>query len=213
MENIIRRSAVKFKPEAVQTEIRHQYTVVLEYAGEGDGPYLVDLSHRMRWDLQDGDLAQFQPWGVTIPRSPNQCIFENEILINRMNRTQTSIWHLVGDNRLDQPNNLAHTETTDATIFLALFGNTVFSVTEKLTALDFLDPGNNVPMLFQGPFAHVPSQIVLLQKTAPHAGILLTCSRGYAQDMVDVILIAGEEYGLRPAGENQFRSWISLLSF
>jgi hypothetical protein len=62
--------------------------------------------------------------------------------------------------------------------------------------------------LIQGPFAHVPCQIVVASKTEPQAGILLTCSRGYAQDMVHAIQAAGEQYHLRPAGERRFHDWL-----
>jgi len=40
----------------------------------------------------------------------------------------------------------------------------------------------------------------------------MTCSRGYAGSMTAAILDAGEEFGLRPAGENAFSGWIGELS-
>jgi len=39
----------------------------------------------------------------------------------------------------------------------------------------------------------------------------LTCSRGYGRDMIDSIFHAGEEFGLKPAGEAMFTSWIKGL--
>ena len=94
------------------------------------------------------------------------------------------------------------------TVFLALFGQEIFAIAEKLTALDFLDPLKETPFLLQGPFSHVPCQIVTLEKTPERCGILMTCSRGYAGSMIAAILEAGEEFGLRPAGENAFTGWI-----
>ena len=97
-------------------------------------------------------------------------------------------------------------------MFLALFGKEIFAITEKLTALDFLDPLKETPFLLQGPFSHVPCQIVTLEKTPARCGILMTCSRGYARDMVGAILEAGAEFKLRPAGEQTFRSWLNEVN-
>ena len=207
METIERRSPLVFERPVKKQETRDYWNVVLEYEDEGPRPYLVDLSHRTRWDIQDNDLVRYQPHGLHIPKTAGHCRFQNGLLINRMNRTQAAIWHLAGG-KLDDPEDPAYTETTDATVFLGLLGKDVFAVAEKLSALDFLEPGREPPFLLQGPFAHVPCQIVTLEHTNQRPGILLTCSRGYAQDMVHAILDAGAEFGLQPAGENAFNRWI-----
>ncbi|NNL77822.1 MAG: sarcosine oxidase subunit gamma SoxG [Desulfobacterales bacterium] len=211
MENIIRRSPVSFDSKPLKTDVRDNWTVVTEYEDEGSGPFVIDLSHRARWDLQESVLANVQPWGIHIPDSPGQCVYENGIIINRMNRTQASIWHLSGE-MPTAPEGPAFTDVTDATVFLALYGNNIFSIAEKLTSLDFLDPSKKAPFLLQGPFSHVPCQIVTLVRSPENCGILLTCSRGYARDMTAAILEAGEEFELHPAGENAFVSWLSELS-
>ena len=207
MKTIERRSPVEFKSKPVNAVLQDDWTVILEYEDEGRGPWVVDLSHRARWDLQDSEISAQQPWGMRIPDAPGHCIFGNGILINRMNRTQAAIWHLTGDH-LDVPENPAYTDVTDATVFLALLGKDVFSITEKLTSLDFLDPSRQTPFLLQGPFSHVPCQIVALGKQQQGSGILLTCSRGYARDMSAAVLDAGAEFGLRPAGQNAFEDWL-----
>jgi hypothetical protein len=213
METIQRCSAVEFESRAAKTVMQDDWTVVLEYEDEGQGPWVVDLSHRARWDLQDSEISAQQPWGMNIPQTPGQCIFNNEILINRMNRTQASIWHLAGDN-LDVPDDAAFTNVCDATVFLALVGKDVFSIAEKLTSLDFLDPSKQTPFLLQGPFSHVPCQIVTLEKTQDRSGILFTCSRGYARDMIAAVLDAGAQFELRPAGQNAFDEWLkSIFNF
>jgi hypothetical protein len=211
MENIIRRSPVSFDVQPAKTETRENWTIALEYDAEESGPYVIDLSHRTRWDLQDTDIAKVNPWGIPIPDAPGQCVYDKGILINRMNRTQASIWHLMGE-KPDGPEGPAFTDVTDVSVFLALFGKEIFAITEKLTALDFLDPLKQTPFLLQGPFSHVPCQIVTLEKTPERCGILMTCSRGYAAAMVESILEAGEEFGLRPAGENAFTGWVDELS-
>lgn len=205
---IKRRSPVSFPGKPLKTELSDHWTVVLEYEAEGSGPRVIDLSHRMRWDLQDSDISRHRPWGLNIPDTPGRCVFENGVLINRMNQTQASIWHLSGENR-SFPDDPAFTDVTDATVFLALLGKDIFAITEKLSALDFVDPINETPFLLQGPFSHVPCQIVVLGNAPQKSALLLTCSRGYAQDMLAAILEAGEEFELQPAGESAFSDWVN----
>jgi hypothetical protein len=207
---IKRLSPVSFPGKPLKTEMREHWTVVLEYEDEGQGPYLFDLSHRARWDLQDADLSSFEPMGIHVPDTPGRSRFENGVLVNRMNRTQASIWHL-GAEIPAAPDGPAYTQTTDATVFLGLAGQNILAIAEKLSALDFSDPAKSAPFLLQGPFSHVPCQVVTLERTDQRSGILLTCSRGYARDMTHAILAAGEEFGLRPAGEEAFTRWIEAL--
>lgn len=211
MDSILRRSAVSFDAAPVKTEARDSWSVVLEYENEGEGPYVVDLSHRPRWDLQDAEIGGVQSPGIRIPDKPGQCVFENGILINRMNRTQASVWHLCGETPT-LPDDPAFTDTTDSTVFLAVFGPDLFGILEKLSALDFLDSSRQTPFLLQGPFSHVSCQIVTLDKAPGRSGILMTCSRGYARDMVGAILDAGMEFNLRPAGEKAFSDWLAAVS-
>jgi hypothetical protein len=207
---IIRRSPVTFDGPAVRTEERNNWTVVLEFENQGAGPWIIDLSHRARWDLQDRAIDGIQPWGASVPDAPGKCIFAQGVLINRMNRTQASLWHLMGQ-RPDIPEGQSFTDVTDATVFLALIGKNLALLLEKLTALDFFNPLNSSPFLLQGPLSHVPCQCVMLEKSADRSGILFTCSRGYARDMVGGILEAGAEFGIRPAGEETFNRWIVEL--
>jgi hypothetical protein len=211
MTDMIRRSPVVFPQEAIKKETIDHWTVVMEYKSEGQGPWIVDLSHRPRWDLQDSDLAGFNPFGIDIPESPGECCFQNNVLANRMNRTQVSLWQLTGD-RLEASDDTNYTDTVDATLFLAILGKDVFAIAEKLSALDFGDPAISTPRLFQGPFAHVPCQIVLMGQADNIPGILLTCSRGYARDMVAAVLHAGKEFNLQPAGQAAFKRWLDGLA-
>ena len=88
MGSILRRSAVSFDAAPAKTEERDNWSVVLEYEDEGAGPYVVDLSHRSRWDLQDAEIGGVQTMGFRVPDKPGQCVFENGFLTNRMNRTR-----------------------------------------------------------------------------------------------------------------------------
>lgn len=206
-----RVSPVVFKSTPVKTEQRDNWEVVLEYSGEGDGPYLIDLSHKPRFDLQDSNLAEKKPFGINLPNIPGSSVLKNGALVNRMNRTQVSLYNLDGHNNSSKVDEPGITDVTEATLFVALIGKGIFSICEKLSALDFMDPERTIPFLFQGPFSHVPCQIVTLDKKGENAGLVLTCSRGYGKDMIHSILHAGEEFGLKPAGEDRFTAWISRL--
>ncbi|MEE9609938.1 MAG: hypothetical protein V3W19_01740 [Desulfatiglandales bacterium] len=207
MEEIQRVSPVSFKSRPIKTAIHDHWKVALEYEAEGGGPHLIDLSHRSRCDIQHRHISEMKPWGVTMPENPGQSIYQNGILINRMNRTQASAWHLDGA-RLMTPEGPAYTDVTDAALFLALLGKEVFSITEKLTYLDLSDPEKEPPFLLQGPFSRVPCQLVVLGKSNHCSGVLLTCSRGYGQDMVEAIFEAGAQWKLRPAGESAFHRFV-----
>jgi hypothetical protein len=210
MEEIQRVSPVAFKSTPSKTEKRDSWDVVMEYSGEGDGPWLVDLSHRPRFDLQDTNLSAITPFGLTIPEVPGESVLENGVLANRMNGTQVSLYNLDGQD-ISMPEESCYTDVTESTICVALIGKETFSICEKLTALDFQAPQRKAPFLFQGPFSHVPCQIVTLNKEGDKSGLVLTCSRGYGRDMIHSILDAGIEFNLKPAGEARFTNWMKRL--
>lgn len=194
----------------MQSQEREGWSVVLEYAAENEGPWLIDLSHLPRWDVQDQDLGQYRPCGLDIPGKPGGCVLGQHVLLNRMNRTQAAIWHL-GPNKEQMPQDKAYTDISENTFCLALLGPEAIRISEKVTNLDLVDPAWNPPCLVQGPLAHVPCQIVLLGYGPAVQGFVLNCSRGYARDMVHTLLAAGEEFGLRPAGERRMTAWAQSM--
>lgn len=211
MKDIKRISPVVFKAAALKSEKRNNWNVVTEYKDEGEGPYIVDLSHKPRFDFQDADLSARTPFGVKVPETFGSSVLQNGILANRMNRTQVSIYCLDGQDDAVLPDEPGFTDVTESTLFVALMGKEVFKICEKLCALDFSDPEKKTPFLFQGPFSHVPCQIVTLSRDGEGSVLVLTCSRGYGRDMIHAILDAGEEFNLRPAGENRFASRIKSI--
>jgi hypothetical protein len=211
MAEIKRQPPVDFGSSPKETEVRDNWPVALAYDAEGQGPWVVDLSHKTRWDLQDSKVGDLTVCGQAVPATAGASTLADSILINRMNRTQTSIYHL-GSEAPALPDESGYTEVTEASIFLAIFGPKAFHIAEKLTNLDLGDPRKETPYLLQGPFCHVPCQIVTLEKGADHSGgFVMTCSRGYAESMVHAILDAGAEFGLRPAGEKRFDTWLAAM--
>lgn len=208
MTEMQRYSPVRFESSVKESEVRDNWKIVLAYQNEGPGPWLVDLGHKTRWDLQDSQIDDPSKSGLLVSPSPGTCFLTENKLINRMNRTQAAIWHL-GIEDTSIPDFNGFSDVTESTAFLALFGQDVFYVAEKLTALDLMDPARTTPFLLQGPLCHVPCQIVIVERHADMSGgFIMTCSRGYADSMVHAILDSGREFGLRPAGETRFADWV-----
>jgi hypothetical protein len=204
---IKRRSPVAFKNQPLQTDTREGWDVVLQYEDEGGGPFLIDLTHLSKWDVQHHDLSQIKPLGGEIPETPGDCVVQGGALIGRLNRIQAVVWHL--STRAPQmPQEDALTDVTEASALLALVGESLFSIAEKMTPLDLSDPAKGVPFLLQGPVLHLPVKVVVLGRKDNHAALLMSCPRGYGQSFADAILDAGSEWGLRPAGEKAFSPWM-----
>jgi len=194
---------VELPGRALRTQSRNGFLVVLEYANEGSGPVLVDLSHRAKWDLQALDLDSLKPWGVEVPGKAGRCKFCKGLIIGRQSETQAATWHL-GSGEPDAPQDSAATEITDGWMLLALIGPEIFSIMEKVTSLDVCSPTQETPVWIQGPVLHVPCQVVVLGREQDRAALMLACSRGYGPTMVRALLEAGGPWDLRPAGEEAF---------
>jgi hypothetical protein len=91
---------------------------------------------------------------------------------------------------------------------MAVLGKEVFSLMEKVTALDLSSPGMITPFLLQGPVSHVPCQVVFLGQKGDDAAVLIACSRGYGQSMCEALLDAGKEWEPSPSGETAFLNWL-----
>ena len=97
------------------------------------------------------------------------------------------------------------TETTDGSCLLALIGENLQPIMEKLTSLDCFPPGKTAPYLVQGPVLHIPMQVVVL---APGV-VLMAFSRGYGQAVADAIFGSCREFAIRPGGEIRFTEAIA----
>lgn len=203
MAGLLKSSPIMFDIKPARTEQRDGWRVTLEYEGQGGGPFLVDLSHRPRWDIQDSDLSRFKVHGLDIPEKYNAACRNGGLLISRMNRTACQVWSLSGEiPELPADNGL--TEITDGQALLSLLGTNVDAIAETITTLDLFGPGVDSPCLFQGPVLHIPCQIIRLENVGDMQAILIGFSRGYGQAMADAILKSGLPYNLRPGGERVF---------
>lgn len=202
MSAALRRSPVDFAAAPAATEVRDGWTVVLRYADEKrrGGPWLVDLSHRRRWDFQDSQLASLAPMGLNVPDAPGQVGVQGPLVINRMNLTQVAIWHLGAGGLSGSPSGAGFTETTDGHCMLAFVGEGVPEVLEYLTPLDLFEPGRRTPFLTQGPVLRVPCQIVTFASDLA----VMTFARGYGETFAAAALESGAPAGLVAGGEDVF---------
>lgn len=207
---IARQSPAALPGRPAKTEVKNHWKVVLEYTEEGTGPWVVDLSHCRRLDVQGRDLQGLLPGALPVPATPGDVSLGQEMLITRMNAVQACLWLFDADVAL--PDRFEVTEVTEASVGLALLGEEVFRIAEKLTDLDLQDPKREPPFLLQGPFAHVPCQVIVLGTDPGKRAVMITCSRGYAHDMVHAMVAAGEEYGLRAGGEDRFLGMFKAIA-
>ena len=202
MSAVFRQSPVIFEGQAAQKTSSLGWEVVLEYEGEGGGPWLVDLSHLPRWDCQDRELDLLAPFGPGMPAEPGQVVFQNDTFIARMNRTQAMIICLRTGDPIGTHEAVGFTDITDAHCMLAVVGPETPYVMEHVSNLDLFKPGRKMPFLTQGPVMHIPAQVVTLDVDC----ILMSFSRGYGQSFADAMLHAASGCGLRPGGESVFNN-------
>ncbi len=203
MESFKRYSPVKLPALALRTRSRNGWEVVLEYEGEGRGPFLVDLSHIGKWDVQGEELVSLQPAGLAIPPDSRQCLFKEDFLVNLIKWNWATIWHFSAD-MPDFADEYAFTNVTEVYALLAIAGRDVFSIMEKLSPLDFLSTKQSPPFLIMGPVFRIRSQVIVLSREKNDSAVLVACPRGYGQSMAEAVLDAGKEYRLRPGGEDLF---------
>ncbi|WP_419947623.1 glycine cleavage T C-terminal barrel domain-containing protein, partial [Candidatus Palauibacter sp.] len=205
-----RRSPVRFDATPARTERRAGWNVVLDYESDRAPTdalrqaCLIDLSHRARWDVQHRDIRTVRPFGLDVPPAPGEVAIRNGLMINRMNGTQASIWHVGPGAPPAMPDGPHYTDTTDSHCWLALLGDAVQEVLESVTDLDLFDPARARPCLTQGPVLHVPCQVVTWRENA----VLIAFSRGYGLTFVEALLESGRHAGLHPAGERVFADWV-----
>jgi hypothetical protein len=199
-----RQSPVQFDAAVAESTERRGWPVVLEYENEGQGPWLVDLSHHQRWDYQHTEVDSQSPFGLQVPALPGQVSIQRELLVSRMNGTQLAIWCL-GQGEIEPGHyDSGCTDMIDAHCMLAVIGADTPSVMEHLSNLDLFNPHREMPFLTQGPVMNIPCQVVTLGSNC----VVMTLSRAYGQTFVESALHAASGCKLKPGGENRFNNCI-----
>jgi glycine cleavage system aminomethyltransferase T len=198
-----RYSPIEFDETPARTEERNGWEVVLEYKDQGTGPFLVDLSHIGKWDVQGEDLPSLRPAGLFIPKDSKQCTLTGDFLLNLIKWNWATIWHF----SVDMPGfaeEYPFTNVTEAYALLTLVGKETFAIMEKVTSLDLLSPMRRPPFLVLGPVCRIRCQVVVLARDIERPAVLVSCPRGYGQLLAQTILEAGEEWDVWPGGEEAF---------
>ena len=195
-EAVKRFSPISLPASAKERMEADGWDVVLRYEDQGSGPWVVDLSHRSKWDVQNGSLNTVRVFGKSLPNTPGQCSVIEGWLVNRMNRVQAAMWDIAATEPGPPVKENYATETTDGACLLALIGENLQPIMEKLTTLDCFPPGKTAPYLIQGPVLHIPMQLVVLTPGV----VLMAFSRGYGQAVVDALFGSCKEFVIRPGG-------------
>ena len=200
MSAVFRQSPVIFDRKAAEKKGSLGWEVVLEFEGEGGGPWLVDLSHLQRWDYQHTDLDSQKPLGLDVPAKPGQVLLQDKKMVTRMNRTQAMIVCFETGDSTETQTTGGFTDIMDALCMLAVVGPETPRVMEHVSNLDLFKPDRKMPFLTQGPVMHIPAQVVTLEGDC----VLMSFSRGYGQSFADAMLHAASGCDLRPGGAGVF---------
>jgi hypothetical protein len=207
-----RSSPIVFRQKPLNVIFRKGWPVVQRYEGEGSSPHVIDASHAIKLDIQDMALNDIRPLGLKIPHKPGQsAVYKKQnLIINRLNEVQAVIWQLNPDTAVI-PEGPQYTDVTDSYLLLALSGNNIFDIAERLSTLDMMDPKLTCPVVLQGAFLHVPSQIVVVSREATDGLIFVACSRGYGHSFLSALFHALKSFDLRPAGEQALNKTLAAL--
>ena len=139
---------------------------------------------------------------IDLPKVPGQAVLEKEWLVSALGTAQFSFIHL-GSKAITLRENPGFTDITDGRCLFAIGGKGASMLMEKLTRMNFNDPGLESLCLLQGPMVHTFGQLHILGK-ADSRIFLIALGRGYARSVIHSILDAGASCNLFPAGENKF---------
>ena len=209
-----RTSPIVFRQKPLNLVYRKGWPVVQAYEGEGNSPHVIDVSHAIKLDVQDPALKDIRPLGLEIPPEAGQSAVytERNLIINRLNAAQAVIWQLNPDTAII-PEGSQYTDVTDAFLLLALSGSKIFDIAERLSTLDLMDPMLTCPIVLQGPFLHVPCQVMVAAREATDGLIFVACSRGYGQSFVNALFHAVDTFDMRAAGEQALNETLAALRY
>lgn len=108
-------------------------------------------------------------------------------------------------NRLDLSGHVSLVDGTHSRALFRLTGAAAASVLEKLCSLDWSDPMTPDGAAVSGSVALVTCDIVR-NDAGGVLSYLISCDRSYGQYLFDVILDAGQEFGIAPVRDRSFGS-------
>ena len=89
MKEIKRVSPVVLKSTPVKTKTTDNWEIVMEYEGEGDGPFLIDLTHKQRFDYQNSNLGGEKPFHINI--NLNEIRYSTSTYLKKKSKLQMDV--------------------------------------------------------------------------------------------------------------------------
>lgn len=197
-------------PEEV--EILNGWNTALTYVGEKRHSrlFLTDLSHLPKWALQSTGLDDAAPLGLPVPSKPGEVRRDGEKVMVRLTPTECLMMVLGGE--MPAADDPAMSDMADAYAAFAVVGPSCLDVLKKLSPVDLEAPGQGVPCAAQAPIHDLRCVIVRLEGREAIPGLVILGDRGYGQFLLDIVLDAGKEFGICPAGWRRFEVWLGLSS-
>lgn len=184
------------------------WDVALTYRGEPRRSrlFVTDLSHVPKWALHRKDMETPESGRPRIPQKPGEAEMDGDRLVVRLTPTECLILVVRGEAPL--PEEVAYTDMTDGYAALALVGPKCFEVLRKLSPVDMEAPEKTVPCAAQAPVHDLRCVMVRLEGKEAIPGLIILAERGYGPFLLDIVLDAGRQFGVSPAGWRRFESWL-----
>ncbi len=182
------------------------WVIALSYAGEmkHNACFVTDLSHVPKWTLQGLGLDALRPAGLEMPAKPRAAVVSDGAFLARLSPSEARL--LVLGAETPSLNGEGFTDVTEAHATLAVVGPACYALLSKLSKVDLArDP---VPSAALAPVEDVTCLIAQLLGRGDVPGLVISCARGYGHFLLDVVLDAGREYGIQPAGWERFEAWL-----
>lgn len=196
--------SVPFVPET--TEERDGWKIVLSHRHEDPSLAIIDLSHIRKWEIYGPRLHEQMLDSLYIPRIPGQISLSKDMAVALCRPSVALAWQF-NYSAFTPSGTATYADVTDGYALLALIGDDGPRIMEKITNVDLALASNQHARLIQGPFLDIPAKIMVFSMGDCNKGMLIGVARGFGQSVVDVILDAGIEFGLKPAGEKVFERW------
>jgi sarcosine oxidase gamma subunit len=168
--------------------------------------FITDLSHIAKWALHKKDMDAARPFGIQAPEKPGRVAMQGSRLVIRLAPAECLILVLNGET--PDIEDADYTDMTDGYAAFALVGSECFELLRKLSPVDLEAPEQVIPCGTQAPIHDVRCVIVRLEGAEGVPGLIILGERGYGRFLSDIVLDAGEEFGLSPAGWRRFELWL-----
>jgi glycine cleavage system aminomethyltransferase T len=156
----------------------------------------------LSWERQGGRAV----FGLPLPAKPGQVTVDGSTLAVRLTPAEGLIMVLRGE--APTPEEAVWTDMTDGYAAFAVVGPQCFDVLGKLSSVDLARPGQAAPCAVQAPVHDLRCVILRLEGAGGTPGLVILADRGYGGFLSDIVLDAGEEFGLSPAGWRRFETWL-----